>query len=118
VRYGDEWNCDSLTLDQFSRTNRRLDEMLIEAGREPCSVRRSLMTGCVFGKDESSLKNKLQMYGRTVEELQQRGEVAGSLSAIKEQIQLLEQAGLQRIMLQWLDLDDLESLQALANGLL
>jgi hypothetical protein len=80
-----------------------------------------MMTGCVFGKDESALKNKLPiyaMYGRTIEEFQQQGVIAGSLDAIKEQLQTLEQAGLQRIMLQWLDLDDLESLEVLANGIL
>jgi hypothetical protein len=30
----------------------------------------------------------------------------------------LDEVGLQRIMLQWLDLDDLESLEALAKGVL
>jgi hypothetical protein len=44
--------------------------------------------------------------------------VAGSLGQIKEQLKVLEQAGVQRIMLQWLDLDDLESLQVLAKGIL
>ncbi len=119
VRYTSEWNCVSLTPEQFARINQQLDEMLVAAGREPGSVRRSMMTGCIFGKDESSLKNKLPMYrAGTVEELQQRGEVAGSLSAIKDQLHILEQAGLQRIMLQWLDLDDLENLEELAKGIL
>lgn len=118
VGYASEWNCVSLLPDKFAGLNRRLDEMLVEAGRDPASVRRSMMTGCVFGKDEPSLQRKLAMYGQTVEELQRGGIVAGSLSAIREQLRALEQAGLQRIMLQWLDLDDLESLQVLANGIL
>lgn len=118
VRYASEWNCVMLLPDDFARLNQRLSEMLTEAGRESGSVRRSMMTGCVFGRDEPALNHKLNAYGRTVEELQQRGIVAGSLSAVKEQLQALEQAGLQRIMLQWLDLDDLESLQALARGIL
>jgi hypothetical protein len=57
------------------------------------------------------------MYGKTLQEIQQNGAVAGSLSAIKDQLQALEQAGLERIMLQWLDLDDLESLEALAQAI-
>lgn len=118
VRYAREWNCVSLTLDRFIHTNQRLDRMLVEAGREPGSVRRSMMTGCIFGKDEASLNHKLQMFGGTAEKLRQAGNVAGSLSAIKEQLQALEQAGLQRIMLQWLDLEDLESLEVLAKGIL
>ena len=118
VRYASEWNCAALRPEDFTRLNQRLNEMLIEAGREPKSVRRSMMTGCVFGKNEHALNTKVRFYGQTIEEIQQRGIVAGSLSAIKEQLHTLEQAGLQRIMLQWLDLDDLESLEVLAKGIL
>ena len=118
VRYADEWNCVSLLPDDFARLNGRLSEMLSEAGRDPKSVRRSMMTGCVFGKDEAALNRKLNMYGKTIPEIQQTGVVAGSIRAIKEQLQALEQAGLQRIMLQWLDLDDLESLEALAKAIM
>lgn len=118
VRYASEWNCVSLLPNDFARLNGRLDEMLVNAGREPQSVRRSMMTGCVFGKDDAALKNKIKYYGKTLKDIQQGGAVAGSLSAVKERLQALEQAGLQRIMLQWLDLDDLESLEALAKAVL
>jgi F420-dependent oxidoreductase-like protein len=118
VRYGSEWNCVYLTPDKFARKNHLLDAMLLEAGKEPGTVRRSMMTGCVFGMDDAALKKKLDIWGGTVQELQKSGAVAGSLSAIKEQLQALEQAGLERIMLQWLDLEDLESLQVLAKGIL
>ena len=115
VRYADEWNCVSLLPDDFARLNGRLNEMLGEAGRDPKSVRRSMMTGCVFGKDDAALNRKINMYGKTLQEIQQSGVVAGSIRDIKEQLRALEEAGLQRIMLQWLDLDDLESLEALAK---
>jgi F420-dependent oxidoreductase-like protein len=118
VRYASEWNCVSLRPHKLVQLNVRLNEMLVDANRTPESVRRSMMTGCVFGKDDASLNRKIQFYGKTLQEVQQGGAVAGSLSAIKEQLQALEQAGLQRIMLQWLDLDDLESLEVLAKGIL
>jgi len=118
VRYADEWNCVTLTPREFSDRNTELDEMLKAAGRKPESVRRSMMTGCVFGKDDAALNRKVAARGRSLEYLQRDGIVAGNLSAVKEQLQDLEQAGLQRIMLQWLDLDDLESLEALARGVL
>ena len=118
VRYASEWNCVMLLPRDFARVNRRLNEMLEEAGREPSSVRRSMMTGCVFGKDEAALSKKIHFYGQTLQEVQQSGVVAGSLSEIKDQLAALEEAGLQRVMLQWLDLDDLESLEALAEGIL
>ena len=118
TRYASEWNCVSLLPDEFARLNASLSEMLTEAGREPSSVRRSMMTGCVFGKDDATLNRKIHFYGKTLQEVQQGGTIAGSLSEIKEQLHALEGAGLQRIMLQWLDLDDLESLEILAKGIL
>ena len=118
VRYASEWNCVMLLPDDFARLGSRLDDMLRQAGREPASVRRSMMTGCVFGKDEAALNRKIHFYGKTLEEVQQNGVVGGSSSIIKEQLKALEAAGLQRIMLQWLDLDDLESLEVLAKAIL
>ena len=118
VRYAAEWNCVMLVPSKFTRLNERLTELLKEAGKHPGSVRRSMMTNCVFGKDDSALKEKLNERGKTVKQLQQRGIVAGSKNEVVEQLQELEQAGLQRIMLQWLDLDDLDGLRALSKAVL
>ena len=118
VRYAVEWNCVMLLPEVFAQKNSRLTELLSAAGRKPESVRRSMMTGCVFGKDESALSEKLSARKRTVEELTARGMVAGRPDQVNEQLHKLEEAGLQRIMLQWLDLDDLAGLQALAKAVL
>ena len=118
VRYAGEWNCVMLTPDKFTEMNVRLNGMLSEEGKKPESVRRSMMTGCVFGRDDATLRDKITGRGKSLEQLQQSGVIAGNLSAVKRQLQELEQAGLQRIMLQWLDLDDLESLEVLAKGVL
>ena len=98
--------------------NRQLSEMLVGSGKKPESARRSMMTGCIFGKNESALDDKLSARKRTAEELRERGAVAGNAAEVREQLRALEQAGLQRIMLQWLDLDDLEGMDALADAVL
>jgi alkanesulfonate monooxygenase SsuD/methylene tetrahydromethanopterin reductase-like flavin-dependent oxidoreductase (luciferase family) len=118
VRFADEWNCVMLLPEVFAQKNSRLTELLTAAGRKPESVRRSMMTSCVFGKDNAALNEKLSARKRTVEELAARGAVTGSPDQVKEQLQRLEGVGLQRIMLQWLDLDDLDGLQALAKAVL
>ena len=118
VRYAHEWNCVMLLPEVFAKKNVLLTEMLSAAGRDPAAVRRSMMTSCVFGKDESALNEKLSARKRTVEELAARGAVAGSSDQVKEQLHRLKEAGLQRIMLHWLDLDDLDGLQALAKAVL
>ena len=77
-----------------------------------------MMTGCVFGKDDAALREKLSARDRTLEQLHERGIVAGSPEQVREQLGRLGEVGLERIMLQWLDLDDLEGLEALAKALL
>lgn len=117
VRYAEEWNCNFITVQKFSEANGRLTEMLVQAGRKPESVRRSLMTGCVFGKEDAALKEKISARKRSFEELRQRGIVVGNAAQAREQLQEMEEAGLQRVLLQWLDLDDLEGLEALAKAI-
>jgi alkanesulfonate monooxygenase SsuD/methylene tetrahydromethanopterin reductase-like flavin-dependent oxidoreductase (luciferase family) len=104
--------------DEFAKKNSKLNDLLAAAGRHPASVRRSMMTGCVFGKDEAALRQKLSARKRTVEELQARGAVAGNPVQVQEQLTALKEAGVQRVMLQWLELDDLAGLEALAKATL
>ncbi len=118
ARYADEWNANFIGAEQFRKLNGELDRLLAEAHRPTDSVRRSLMTGCVFAKDKPGLEQKLAGRGRTQKELRERGMIAGAGSEVKEQLQELEEAGAQRVMLQWLDLDDLEGLRELAGVVL
>jgi len=118
VKYAVEWNCVMLLPDVFAERNHLLTEALIAAGRDSKAVRRSMMTSCVFGKDESALNEKLAARNRSVAELQARGAVAGNPVQVQDQLRALEEAGVERIMLQWLDLDDLAGLEALAKSVL
>jgi alkanesulfonate monooxygenase SsuD/methylene tetrahydromethanopterin reductase-like flavin-dependent oxidoreductase (luciferase family) len=116
ARYADEWNAVFASREEFSKSNAHLDEVLKEHKRDPKTVRRSMMTGCIFGATDSSFKQKLR--DRDLKQVQKNGIVAGSASEVKEQLLALEGCGLQRIMLQWLDLDDLAGLEALAKAVL
>ncbi len=116
ARYAHEWNAVFIPSARFRELSARLDALLQARGRPPRSFRRSLMTGCVFGRNDGDLEQKLQ--GRTVAELRNRGVVVGTSSAAVDQLGELAEAGVQRVMLQWLDLDDLDGLEALANAVL
>jgi F420-dependent oxidoreductase-like protein len=118
ARYAQEWNGIFLTPAQFAEHSRRLDELLAENGRQAGEVQRSLMTGCIFGRDTAEVERKVASYNRTVAELRQRGIAVGVGDEIVEQLGQWAQAGVQRIMLQWLDLDDLDRLEAMAQAVL
>jgi len=116
ARYADEWNAVYIPPARFVELNARLDGLLAEQGRAASAVRRSLMTGLFFGRDEAELRAKLE--GRDAAALRERGVIVGTPSEVQEQLDNLAQAGVQRVMLQWLALDDLEGLAALAEAVL
>ena len=118
ARFADEWNGVFLSPNDFKGRSRKLDELMEAQGRDPAEVRRSMMTGCVFGRDEAEVKSKVEARTggkRTVEELRERGLIAGTANEITDQLGRLAEAGAQRVMLQWLDLDDIEGIEAIAE---
>lgn len=118
ARYADEWNGVFLTPQRYLERSRRLDELLAAQGRPATALRRTLMTGLLFGRDEGELQSKLQATGRTAEELRGRGMVVGAGAAVVDQLGALAGAGVQRVMLQWMELDDIDGLEALARAVL
>jgi F420-dependent oxidoreductase-like protein len=118
ARYADEWNAVFLTPEEWKRKNALLDDLIQATGRPPKAVRRSMMTGLRFGSTKKDLQAQLARGSHTAEDLRQRGLVVGVGEEVKQQLVKLEQAGLQRIMLQWLDLDEMKRLEALAKALL
>ena len=115
ARYAAEWNATFQTPEALTRLNAHLDELLITNHRSPSDVRRSMMTGCIFGKDNAALKEKIAARGRTFEQLRERGIIVGNATQVVEQLGQLAQAGLQRVMLQWLDLDDMDGLEVFGS---
>jgi F420-dependent oxidoreductase-like protein len=116
ARFADEWNGVFLTAERYAELSAKLDELLHEYDRRPADVRRSLMTGVIFGRDEAELQRVLD--GRDAHELRARGLVAGAPAEIVTQLGRLAEAGVRRVMLQWLDLDGLDRLEALARTVL
>ncbi len=116
ARYADEWNAVLITAARFAELNARLDSLLAEQGRPAGAVRRSLMTGIVFGRDDAELTANLA--GRDPAALRERGLIVGAPGQVQEQLHALAQAGVQRVMVQWLALDDLDGLEALARFVL
>jgi F420-dependent oxidoreductase-like protein len=113
--YADEWNGVLLTPDEFADLDRRLDELLREAGREPEGVRRTLMTRVVFGRTEADVDRKLD--GEARDRLP-AAILAGTEGEIVERLGELSEAGVERVMLQWLEVDDIDSLEAMAHSVL
>jgi alkanesulfonate monooxygenase SsuD/methylene tetrahydromethanopterin reductase-like flavin-dependent oxidoreductase (luciferase family) len=116
ARYADEWNAVFVTRDRFAGLTARLDELLEEAGRPPESVRRTLMTRVVFGSTTAGVESKLA--GESAAELRAGGIIIGTASEVTEQLGRLDEAGVERVMLQWLETDDIDGLEDMAQTVL
>lgn len=116
ARYAAEWNAMFQTPASFRELSAVLDDSLNRLNRPAGSVRRSMMTGTLFGRDQADFESVAA--GKDVAQARLRGVVCGTPAEVQEQLAALAEAGLQGVMLQWLDLDDLDRLEALAKAVL
>jgi alkanesulfonate monooxygenase SsuD/methylene tetrahydromethanopterin reductase-like flavin-dependent oxidoreductase (luciferase family) len=122
ARFADDWNGLYTSMDEYARRNKRLDELAEANGRDPSSIKRSMMIGCEFGRDDAevrSLVKKRTGGNRTADELRESfGLAVGTASQVVDHLGKLAEAGGERVMLQWLALDDIDRLEAMADQVL
>jgi F420-dependent oxidoreductase-like protein len=87
ARYADEWNIAFRTPEQFRELSSHLDSLLDGEGRPRSAVRRTLMTRLEYARHDQ----------------------------VREQVAAFAAAGVERLMLQWLDLDDLDGMAAVGR---
>lgn len=115
AKFADEWNGVGLNAEGYRERTAILDEHLRREGRQPGDVKRTLMTRVIFGRDEAQLAERLA--GEDADELRAAGRIVGTAEQIPEQMRALEEAGVEGVMLQWLDdLDDLDGIAALGRA--
>jgi F420-dependent oxidoreductase-like protein len=116
ARYADEWNAVLIPPGRFAGLSARLDELLRETGRPPEAVRRTLMTRAIFGRTTADVERKLA--GKQADALRARGTIVGTGPEVAEQLARLDEAAVERVMLQWLETDDIDGLEAMAEFVL
>lgn len=121
ARYAQEWNALMSTAENFAELNQHLDGLLADQSRQADEVRRSMMVGCIFANDEATVQERVAARtggARTADDLRQRGVIVGTADQMVAQLNQLVEAGVQRVMLQWIDLDDLDGIEAIAQKVL
>lgn len=131
ARYAGIWNAVYIGPAQFAELSAALDGLLAEHGRTPAELRRTLMTGLFFGRDAAELGRRLArpritnpaLAGKSDAEAAawlhaERHVVVGEPAQVREQLAAYAAAGVQELMLQWIDLDDIDALRALARTVL
>jgi alkanesulfonate monooxygenase SsuD/methylene tetrahydromethanopterin reductase-like flavin-dependent oxidoreductase (luciferase family) len=123
----DEWNSHAPGPDAYRAKRARLEDHCRAVGRNPDAISRSWMGGVVIGADAAEVEARarwMQAFlpalsaippAQVSEELRRRHWLVGTPEQIDVQLRAWSEAGVQRVMLQWYDLDDLDGLALLAR---
>lgn len=129
ARYADIWNGTFISASEYQQRQTTLDGLLRAAGRKPEDVKRTVMCGSVFARDEAELERLLaarrqrpELAGKSLDEvgvaLAERGVIVGTPDTFIERLRAFADAGAEEIMVQWLDLDDMERLRAFTESVI
>ena len=114
--YADAWNAMFVSPAELANMNALLDELLAKAGRKPQDLCRTVMQGVEVGRTHTEVEAKLR--ARAWAFWREPGLFAGGAAQLRDMLGEFERAGADQVILQWLDLDDLDGLEVLANALL
>ena len=124
VRFASEYNTFFATTDQIRERKRTLDEACERAGRDPATLRYSLMAPCVVGRDQREVQEAARRtgarFGRSPQEVLERyGELGpvGTVDQVVERLKEIEEIGYERVMLQHLAHDDLDTVALIGREL-
>lgn len=129
AKYANIWNAVFLTPEAFAERCTILDGLLQQAGRKPSDVRRTMMNTVTFARNPQQLEQKLsnlrdspENTNKSLQEILQPSRtnnlIAGTADMIVQQIKTYGEAGVQELMLQWFDTDDIDGLRAFAESVL
>jgi alkanesulfonate monooxygenase SsuD/methylene tetrahydromethanopterin reductase-like flavin-dependent oxidoreductase (luciferase family) len=124
VKFADEYNTFFANRTEIRERKRALDEACERAGRDPATLRYSLMAPCVVGRDERELRESAgrvgARFGRTAEQVLERyGEYGpvGTVDQVVERLREIEEIGYEGVMLQHLAHEDLETVAIIGREL-
>jgi F420-dependent oxidoreductase-like protein len=119
ARFADEYNVVHAAPDEAAASRSRLVAACERAGRDPATLRFSLMHQFLIGRDEAELRLRAERLADVtggpadVEQLR-RTALAGTPDEVVARLREYEAAGVERVMLQHLAHRDLEALELIA----
>jgi F420-dependent oxidoreductase-like protein len=121
ARFADEYNTLIAPPEECRRRRGLVEAGWREAGRDPATVRFSLMTTCVVGRDRAEVNERarrvMAITGREAEDVVEARPhwVFGTVDQVAERLRELEEIGVGRVMLQHLDHADTEMVAVLGE---
>lgn len=118
AKYADEWNAVFLNLETYKERKALLAGYLEEQGRPQDDIKYSMMTRVIYAPTQDKLNALLSEQEQDVDALRERGMIVGTGQEVVDQLSALVEAGLERFMLQWIELDDIDRMESMAKDVL
>jgi F420-dependent oxidoreductase-like protein len=122
VRFADEYNTTFATTDELRARRRRLVAACEREGRDPATLRFSLMTMCVVGTDDAEVEERArQVFGRRSEGFadwlarQRSTGIVGTVDEVASKLDELAGAGIERVMMQHLAHEDVAMVELIGR---
>jgi len=118
AKYASEWNAVNLSPEQYAAKVKVLEAHCETVGRDPATIRRSMMTFAVIGPDAHALDRATERMmgmwgappGATLEQyretLRKRGMIVGGKAEVVEAMGRYAELGMQEIQFQHFNFDD------------
>jgi len=142
AQYADIWNANAVSVVTFKERSALLDDLLRQVGRQPGDVKRTLFLPVLSGRSEDEIKQRLgwlykglpQLASLPLKEqlhqieqiftpiLTQAGAeycpIVGTPDEAIEHIRLYADAGVEELIIQWPDANDIEGLRLIAKEII
>lgn len=115
ARFAAEFNLAFPALDFVGTQYGRVRAACEEVGRDPDDLVYSAAFVVCAGRDDAEVARRAAAIGREVDELRANSPLVGTPARIADRLAQFRQAGVQRVYLQLLDIDDLEHLDVFAE---
>ncbi len=111
ARDADEWNSHAPGPEAYRVKRAKLEEHCRAVGRDPATIRRSWMGGILIGRDAAEV---VVPPAAAADEFRRRSWIVGTPDQAASQLDAWSALGVERVMFQWYNLDDLDGLGLLA----
>ncbi len=125
AEFADEWNVTRVDVGGFRQKRQVLAEHCAAFRRDPETITRSLMVPLAIGRDAAEVARRIaaaRVIFPALPESEDRwravGFLAGSPAAVVEQLGAWAEVGVQRVLLQMLDQEDIAALELFARAVL
>lgn len=132
ARFADIWNCQRASIDVFKERSKLLDKLLIDEGRQPGDVKRTILLPAICWRNDAELEQRAQSIRKSIVALKDAptDKLLGILKNVLphiymgfpqdliEKINSLSEAGVEEVILQWFLLDDIDGLQIIADDVI